>query len=887
MNNGGGDIVVPDAPAEFSPKKLTIARHDARRDMYFFARWMLLREQRIKWIRATHHDLIAQALERVYRLETLRLIINLPPRYSKTAFVQAFIAWSLGRHPDSEYIYVSYNAHLAEGKSREIRDMVTSAEYREIFPDVRVRTDSSAVNHWMTTAGGVIHAAGSQGTITGFGAGKRRAGFGGCFPAGTKVWTDSGLLPIDRIVRERLHVRAWAFDYAGNMALRSVVGWHENPPNDIVRVTFDDGAIAECTPDHRFWTENRGWVRADSLRENDHLPCVHGGIERSNDVAINSESHSGWPDAAAILPAGSVRSVLQRDIGLSFSQDGAEVSRATTLLDDTAPSGNGLPGITTPDLLYDRDADPEALRQVLCRFSNGIVDGQRLFVGQDRNGVHLSLAESSVRFAVNDVLSASVIAKVSESVVLGIPVGVANVEALGPWSYKCQHHEPVDHDAANRTFDRQAYAAVAAPVITQLENSLRDDIWRAGARDNSALAFDSSKVADGIRPFVSGYRKPALVEHVRHDDVTFCLTVEQYHNFTIESGLVVKNCIIIDDPLKPEDALLAEREEVNAWFPRTIENRLNSPHTPIILIAQRLHERDLPGWLLEGGNGQQWEHLCLPALSDAGEPLWPAMHSLDDLKRLRDTNLYEFSAQYLQRPVPLGGAYFNERSLLLVAPGQDDIDPAARIVRPVEAVSGVTMVFAIVDTAVKTGANADGLAIVYFAYSRYFDANMDASDPHREGRSSLTVLDWDYTQIEGAMLEVWLPTAIARVEELAGSCRALQGSAGVWIEDKAAGSVLLQQAANKGWHAHSIDSKLTSLGKSERAINISGYVHGDQVKFARQAYERVVTYKGRTRNHLLSQILSFNPTVKDQGEDDLLDCFSYGVSLGLGNAAGF
>jgi hypothetical protein len=93
------------------------------------------------------------------------------------------------------------------------------------------------------------------------------------------------------------------------------------------------------------------------------------------------------------------------------------------------------------------------------------------------------------------------------------------------------------------------------------------------------------------------------------------------------------------------------------------------------------------------------------------------------------------------------------------------------------------------------------------------------------GRIPLLILDWDITQIEGAMLETWLPQVFARLEELARLCRARGGSIGAFIEDKNAGTILLQQALRRQMPAHPIDSKLTAMGKDERAISVSGYVH--------------------------------------------------------------
>lgn len=131
------------------------------------------------WQSAAHHEVITAALERVYAGQTRRLIINIPPRYSKTQLIKYFIAWSLGQAPDSEFIYTSYSARLAAASSWDVRGMVQQPVYQAMYPDVRLREDSKARDEWRTTAGGIVYAVGAQGTITGYGAGKARAGFAG------------------------------------------------------------------------------------------------------------------------------------------------------------------------------------------------------------------------------------------------------------------------------------------------------------------------------------------------------------------------------------------------------------------------------------------------------------------------------------------------------------------------------------------------------------------------------------------------------------------------------------------------------------------------------------------------------------------------------------
>ena len=122
-----------------------------------------------------------------------------------------------------------------------------------------------------------------------------------------------------------------------------------------------------------------------------------------------------------------------------------------------------------------------------------------------------------------------------------------------------------------------------------------------------------------------------------------------------------KGAILIDDPHKAgEGNSDTMRQNVIDWFSTTMESRKNSPTTPIILIMQRLHESDLSGFLLSGGNGEKWEHLNIPAINNDGQSFWPEQFPLDDLKRLEQTNSYRFAGQYMQNPAPVGGGIFKD-----------------------------------------------------------------------------------------------------------------------------------------------------------------------------------------------------------------------------------
>lgn len=125
--------------------------------------------------------------------------------------------------------------------------------------------------------------------------------------------------------------------------------------------------------------------------------------------------------------------------------------------------------------------------------------------------------------------------------------------------------------------------------------------------------------------------------------------------------------IIIDDPHKPGEANSElVRSGVLNWFQETLESRKNNPDTPIIVIMQRLHEEDLAGWLINGGNGEEWETLVIPAINEDGTSFWERQFPIEMLDRLERTNPYVFAGQYLQLPAPKNGGTFKPANIQIV-----------------------------------------------------------------------------------------------------------------------------------------------------------------------------------------------------------------------------
>jgi len=164
----------------------------------------------------------------------------------------------------------------------------------------------------------------------------------------------------------------------------------------------------------------------------------------------------------------------------------------------------------------------------------------------------------------------------------------------------------------------------------------------------------------------------------------FITTRQGYRLATSTGGVLTgrgADIILIDDPLKPEEALSeAQRKAANEWYDHTLYSRLNDKrHGAIVIIMQRLHEDDLIGHVLAQ---EGWEVLSFPAIAEAdevhrietiwgaqcfrrrqGEALHPDREPLETLDRIRRTiGEYNFAGQYQQSPAPLGGGLVKAES---------------------------------------------------------------------------------------------------------------------------------------------------------------------------------------------------------------------------------
>jgi hypothetical protein len=213
---------------------------------------------------------------------------------------------------------------------------------------------------------------------------------------------------------------------------------------------------------------------------------------------------------------------------------------------------------------------------------------------------------------------------------------------------------------------------------------------------------------------------------------------------------------------------------------------------------------------------------------------------------------------------------------------------------PVPMPTRCVMVFATIDTALKSGKQHDGLGVLYCAVIENYIPTQ---------HQSIVLLDYELLQIDSDLLLKFMAEAPAvtpegdrsvtpvytRLEELARECGALLGSKGTIIEDKNSGTTLLQHLQRQDLPATAVDSAFVAMGKDERAVAISKYHHQGLCKISLPCHDKLVQFKGASRNHLVDQVVAFRlaDPMAHKRADDLVDAYTSALSAMFGNQEGY
>ena len=581
------------------------AQEDATKKFLSFAQYM--------WpdaIIGAHHKKMADAFDKIASGKLKRLIINMPPRHTKSEFASYLLpAFLMGRDPRKKIIQATHTGELAVRFGRKVRNLMDSDRYKEVFKDVALRADSKAAGRWDTSHGGEYFA---------------------CLRRYALVSTRRGVIPAGqvRIGDELLNAGGWV----------TVQEVFDSEHGKTVSV-----AGLDCSVDHPIWTMNRGWVYAGQLDREDVL-CVE---------SILDKILSKFRRKHGTLGNFFVQALVQHQIALhKFSKREVEkLRRAWDFLVRAVAGlrelqgGHGEPAYT---VAYSGEGGQRRSVQsgelslgASCR--TGEQPARECALG----GVDAGTAgQTAGDYVAGDKVSdcprprsvVPVQAQEEELRLYGAPAGVGRLRRAAAWVVeRGGKWLPESPSSAEGNMARVARAA-------QKLCGLLLGVRRAGV----------VRVVDhGPRDFVN---------FLTDGDHTFFADGVLTHNCGVGGAMTGRGAdlLIIDDPHSEQDAVSdLALENAWDWYTSGPRSRLQ-PGGAVVVVMTRWGTKDLTARLLKAQTSHradQWEVIEFPAILPSGKPLWPEFWALDELLGVKASlSAQKWNAMYQQQPTNDEGA---------------------------------------------------------------------------------------------------------------------------------------------------------------------------------------------------------------------------------------
>jgi predicted phage terminase large subunit-like protein len=600
--------------------------------------WHVL-EPRTPLVWGWHLDAVCSHLEAVVRGDINRLLINIPPGMSKSMLTSVMLQayeWGPCGNPSKRYLTTSFNDGPVKRDTRKTRDLIMSPWFQALWPNVV-----------LTRAGETSFANTATGTREGVAFGSLTSQRGDCLTGATLVETDEGAKTIQEIVTDAQSCNVLSYDsHSKSLVYRPVKAVARCRSNNIYRVHAASGRVVECTGDHRFYTD-RGFVAARLLSKGDRLLlAVQSG---HGEDGSGLEEKQGEELQRPVLQSCLRDDLYERAAGQNWEE-------LHGLRNESGPGKGGLFG-GMPGAGQETCGAENQKRSSDCQvrdLSAGISDE-----GADQGGAVLFPHMQGQGPCQTDAGRGKpwlAWRRCANQIYLILSKGFSRGPASSSGSGRKEMRRLQIRrgpDCSPHRHGRQQQQTV------ELGRALPDLPHR----------FPPSREAETAADTV------ALVERVRGEQAVFDLQIDETQCF-FANGVLVHNCLLIDDPHSTKTAESeAERNNTTRQFREGAQNRLNDQEkSAIIVIMQRLHEKDVSGQIVALGMG--YTHLMLPMefeparacrtsigwsdpRTDDGELLDPRRFPRETVDKLkRDLGSYAYAGQYLQRPTPREGGLF-------------------------------------------------------------------------------------------------------------------------------------------------------------------------------------------------------------------------------------
>ena len=574
-------------------------------------------------------NLIDQALVTTLETPDARLIISMPPQEGKsTRAAKDFPLWALTRNPELRVVVASYAQRLADRNGRAIRNTITN------HPTIgyTIARDHGSVSEWTLDGHeGGVYSVGIGGALTG-----RPAD---CVGADTMIDCEHGRLTAAEAFRLGI-TRILAYDHrTGRAAWRDVEAARRIPGRPVLDVITASGRVLTCTPDHRVYT-GRGYVPARDLRVGDALVA----LVATDRVPVRQPA--GHPEDARPQgsPAGTESLLLAGMSGRGVLGGEPDAILPVRSAGPAQPSANLLHRV--PARAAREDAPAEGVPSVSGRVPAEVLTDdvlltslreRRALAAHDRQG-QLALQAGHELRPVVPIDAAS-----------DIGARRAPVRHLRGQSH--DHVHPGHPDGGQvRAGDSPHQRGHRGQPSTEPHHALPDVPHGASQIEADTVAVVRSRGDETVS--------------------VYDFQVEGTRNF-FASGVLVHNCLIIDDPIKDRREADSKvfRDNVWDWWTDTASTRL-APGAPAILILTRWHHDDLAGRLTTAPDGHLWQVINIPAQCEdpTTDPLGRAVGEYMTSARNRTTHQWDaiktrvgsrtWASLYQGHPTPTVGNIF-------------------------------------------------------------------------------------------------------------------------------------------------------------------------------------------------------------------------------------
>lgn len=529
-----------------------------------------------------HVRLIARELEAVERGENDRLMVFLPPRHGKSHTAsENFPAWYLGRNPDHYVIAASHTQELADDFGRKVRNQIVDPVFRQIFPGVKIKADSTAakrfhvegnpMDSFSTGQNGAYFAVGVGGPLTGRGA---------------------HLLLIDDPIKNR-----------------------EDADSETIRKKIKD------------WYTSTAYTRLMPGGRIVIIQCMTGDtpvlMADGNEKALRDVRRG---DTVATYENGRISTAKVLNWALQGSDQTYEIR---TISGTTVRANERHP------FLVERDGKQEWIRLRDLKIGDAMLRAK---------------GRGSARLAPTKDATAGQKPRATATITTRRSNGPADTA----------HHQPLTLSGAETS-------------------SYGIDTESGPPNTTRCLPNKAASV-----PFVSGkLLKDRPIIGAKHSALTTVTILERSEDCSATTATLSLGADATSPSLSELSAIYSiDRDCIQSILPSgredvfdiQVERTENFIANGLISHNTRWHEDDLAGWLLKEHAHENWRVIDLPAISDAGKPLWPEQYPIEVLERIRRAvGPRDWSALYQQKPRPDEGDYFKAEWLRTV----DKLPPRA------------------------------------------------------------------------------------------------------------------------------------------------------------------------------------------------------------------